>query len=154
MSHADRPYPARQLAGVDQALGEGRARRPVELLDQLRERLDRLDANHPSASQHPGELDQAQAENVQVSRPECSSQRKEGSGDSRGEKLNDHGAGDPQAVSQAGHPIVDDNAVASLATNDLHRVADARRGEAGERYRPWFADEPGTPWFAEQWFTE
>lgn len=49
MHHADRPYQARRLAGVDQALGEGRAREPADLLNQLRERLDSLAANHPSA---------------------------------------------------------------------------------------------------------
>ncbi|HXS63587.1 MAG TPA: hypothetical protein VN767_11975 [Streptosporangiaceae bacterium] len=49
MSSMDSPHRQRPLAGVDQALGEGHARQPTELLDQLRERLSRLDANHPSA---------------------------------------------------------------------------------------------------------
>jgi hypothetical protein len=40
---------SRRLAGVDQAFGDGAARPPRELLDQLRERLGRLDSAHPSA---------------------------------------------------------------------------------------------------------
>lgn len=53
MSAMDAPRRQRPLAGVDQALGEGGARQPAELLDQLRERLARLDSNHPSASRWP-----------------------------------------------------------------------------------------------------
>lgn len=84
MNSMDSPHRQRPLAGVDQALGEGRARQPTELLDQLRERLARLDSNHPSASRrsadHPdggdsdigvepevtvsGENDRAQADAV------------------------------------------------------------------------------------------
>jgi len=51
----DSPHRQRPLAGVDQALGEGHARQPTELLDQLRDRLSRLDANHPSASPPPAD---------------------------------------------------------------------------------------------------
>jgi len=51
----DSPGRPRPLAGVDQALGEGRARQPTELLDQLRERLTRLDPSHPSASPRPAD---------------------------------------------------------------------------------------------------
>jgi hypothetical protein len=55
MSAMDVPRRQRPLAGVDQALGEGSARQPTELLDQLRERLARLDSNHPSASRRPAD---------------------------------------------------------------------------------------------------
>ena len=55
MSSMDSPRRQRPLAGVDQALGEGRARQPGELLDQLRERLANLDQNHPSAERWPAD---------------------------------------------------------------------------------------------------
>jgi hypothetical protein len=55
MTGMDVPRRQRPLAGVDQALGEGSARQPAELLDQLRERLARLDSNHPSASRRPAD---------------------------------------------------------------------------------------------------
>lgn len=51
----DSPHRQRPLAGVDQALGEGGARQPTELLGQLRDRLARLDENHPSATRGPAD---------------------------------------------------------------------------------------------------
>lgn len=161
MSHADRPYLTRPLAGVDQALGEGGARPPVELLDQLRERLAGLDANHPSAS--PRSLDQdvandqaadqaaAPPERVQAPRPDGPSLRKEGSDRSSEHQPGDRGAGEPPAVRQAGQspPAAADGAVDSLAADGQYRVAEAGGAAKGERYRPWFADEPGPPWFVE-----
>lgn len=165
MSHADRPYLTRPLAGVDQAVGEDGARRPVELLDQLRERLDRLDPNHPSASQRTSDLDQAQPREVQAGSPDRSSRQKESADASPGEQPNDHGAGEPQAVRESGRPAAADNSAAAdnriadnmgtdLAPDGQYRVMESHRTGTGERYRPWFADEPGTPWFAEPGFTE
>ncbi len=75
MRPADRPSQARRLAGVDQALGEGQAREPADLLDQLRERLDRLATNHPSARRdqiRPTERPDAPAE-----RPKRGADRRE-----------------------------------------------------------------------------
>lgn len=159
MSHADRPYLTRPLAGVDQALGEGGARPPVELLDRLRERLARLDPNHPSASPESPDrdvaddraADQAAAprEQAQVPRPDRPPLPKEGSDRSREHQHGDQGAGEPPAVRQAGQPppAAADGAVDSLAADGQYRVAEAGGAAKGERYRPWFADEAGTPWF-------
>lgn len=131
MSHADRPYVTRPLAGVDQALGEGRARQPGELLEALRERLDRLDLNHPSATR---------PESAQDSRPDRVSLRKEGTDESPGDQPVDPAASELPAVRQAGQP-------AAAAADGGYHVVEARRADGGERYRPWFADEPGAPWF-------
>ncbi len=183
MSQADRPYLTRPLAGVDQALGEGRARQPVELLDQLRERLDRLDPNHPSASprstgwdEAPGRdatpdqdvaadpaADQAAGpgESGQDSRPDHPSLRKAGADRSREDQPGDQGAGGSPAIRHAGQPAPAgaDGAVNGLGADGQSRVAGDRVGEAagtdkGERYLPWFAGESGTPWFFEQGFVE
>lgn len=174
MSHADRPYLTRPLAGVDQAVGEGQARRPVELLDQLRERLDRLDPNHPSASQRNSDLDQAQPWEGQAGIPDRSSRQKASQDARPGGQPDDHGAGEPQAAGQPGRPAADNpaavrnpaagntvagNTVAGNTGNDLaadgqYRAVEWHRAGTGERYRPWFADEPGAPWFAEPGFTE
>lgn len=58
----DLPRRQRPLAGVDQALGDGHARQPTELLEQLRDRLARLDSNHPSADRWPSDHADASAE--------------------------------------------------------------------------------------------
>ena|SRR5215472_19158112 len=161
MSRADRPYLTRPLAGVDQALGEGAARPPVELLDQLRERLARLDANHPSASPRSPDrdvaddraADQAAAprEHARAPRPDGPPLRKEGSDRSREHQPGDQGAGEPPAVREDGQPAptAAGDAVDSLAADGQYRVAEAGGAAKGERYRPWFAGEPGTPWFVE-----
>lgn len=156
MSHADRPYITRSLAGVDQALGEGRARPPVELLDQLRERLDRLDPNHPSASEPAGDLDRAQAQEVQASRPDRSSLRKESADASCDEQPGDQGASEPPSAGEPGQPspAAADGAVNGSAADGEYRVVEAGRVAAGGPHRPWFADDPGAPWFVEPWFVE
>jgi hypothetical protein len=165
MSHADRPYLTRPLAGVDQALGEGRARPPVELLDVLRERLDRLDPNHPSASQASADTDEAPGRDATDDRDVTADQvvshaaaRGENGrvsrGDQRGDRPGDRGVGEPPVVRQAGLPAAADSAVDGQAAEPQVRAVDARRADKGERYRPWFAHEPGTPWFVEQEFIE
>ena len=176
MSHADRPF-TRPLAGVDQALGEGRARQPSELLDQLRERLDRLDRSHPSAGQGPADrpedrsdeaspdqdpaaalaADQAAAagDSAQVSRPDRSSLPKDRTEASSDDQPGDQGAGEPRAVRQPGRPPAAVDGVASGLADDGHgRVAGASLTSKGEPYRPWFADGPDAPWFVDPWFFE
>lgn len=173
MSHADRPF-TRPLAGVDQALGEGRARQPVELLDQLRERLDRLEQNHPSASprstvepraaaecERPDQDaaaarvgDQAVAgESAQASRPDLSSRPKDRTDASSGDRPGDQVAGEPPAVRQPGQPPAAVDGVASGAADaGRHGMAEAGLTAKGEPYRPWFADGPEAPWFVDPWF--
>jgi hypothetical protein len=175
MSHPDRPF-TRPLAGVDQALGEGRARQPVELLDQLRERLDRLDQNHPSSGPRSTDrhevrgqdatpdqgasadlaADQAAAagQSQQASRPERSSLRKEGASPSRDDQPGDQGAGEPPPVSRPGQPAAADSVASGMADDGQYRVVQTGRTADGEPYRPWFADEPGSPWFVDPWFVE
>lgn len=139
MSHADRPYVTRPLAGVDHALGDGRARQPGELLEALRERLGRLDQNHPSATR-PESAQGSRQESTQDSPPDRVSLRKEGTGGSSGDQPVDPAGSELPAVRQAGRP-------AAAAADGGYHVIEARRADGGERYRPWFADEPGTPWF-------
>ena len=154
MPPADRPYRTRPLAGVDQALGDGRAREPTELLDRLRERLDRLDPNHPSASpveepgstvEEPGSTEEAAspAESAGESRPNGPSLRKEGADQSSGSRPVDQDAGAGPALDQAGEPA------SPPPARDQGGVVDIGLVGKGERYRPWFADEPGAPWFIE-----
>jgi len=144
MQSADRPHQARRLTGVDQALGNGGARRPAELLGQLRERLDQLAANHPSAvaegsEPSAGEPPPEAGETLQIAKdPEI------------GAPPDDHeevdappGSDEPQrqernSVPSAGGLPAD---VAGLPGPD------GRPGQ-GEPYRPWFAaDESADPWF-------
>jgi len=142
MQYADRPYHARRLAGVDQALGDGLAREPADLLDQLRERLDRLAANHPSAVADSGEPSEGEpapetGESVQIiENPEISSppdDPAETDGRSRSE---DPGRAQRIAAERA------EGVPAEIAS--LHAID--RPG--GQPYRPWFAsDESGDPWF-------
>jgi len=176
MSHADRPF-TRPLAGVDQALGEGGARQPVELLDQLRERLDRLDRNHPSASRgsadeqrapadeatpgHDAAADRAAGQaagagqSAQDSRPDRSSLRKDGTDASRDEQPGDQRAGEPPAVRQPGQPPAAFDGLASgVADDGHHHLGQAGLTTKGEPYRPWFADGPEAPWFVDPWFVE
>src|SRR5215472_1456741 len=174
MSHADRPF-TRPLAGVDQALGEGRAREPVELLDQLRERLGRLDRNHPSASQgsadeqrapaddappdqdaaadRPAGQAAAEGESAQASRPDRSSLLKDGTDVSRDGQPGDQGAGEPPAVRQPGQPTGAVDGLASGVTHDGHHRVVGLTSKR-EPYRPWFADGPDAPWFVDPWFVE
>jgi hypothetical protein len=156
MSQTDRSYLTRRLAGVDQALGEGSARRPVELLDQLRERLDRLDSNHPSANPVSADLDDAEA--AQDSDPDCHSVRKEGADHSPGDQAGDEEAGQPPADPQPGQPVQPaaavDGVAAVLADDGDYGMVETRLMANSEPYRPWFAGEPDAPWFVDPWFAE
>jgi hypothetical protein len=168
MSHIDRPF-TRPLAGVDQALGEGHARPPVELLDQLRERLDRLDPIHPSAPRRPeaaapGETGDSEvaAESVEVA------ESGEDAGSPGGQESRDQSrqnrdlkADQPEALPADGYSSADGSpaddspargysSAGGPATDGEFRTVDVVRADKGERYRPWFtADEPATPWFVE-----
>lgn len=166
MSHADRPYLTRPLAGVDQALGEGRARPPVELLDRLRERLDRLDPNHPSASRRPeaaapekaGDLgveaeSEEGAESQESQRGDGAPARQESRNHLRQDRVGaqdgDERSDDTGADQPAASPADGWSASGSAADGEF-RTVDVVRVDKGERYRPWFAtDEPATPWFIE-----
>lgn len=170
MSHADRPYLTRPLAGVDQALGDGRARPPVELLDRLRERLDRLDPIHPSASRRPeaaapgkapdvgaetesGE-DAAEAGEVAESGDDAGSPAGRESRDRLGHDRDlsaDQPAAPADGFSPADGPAADGfSSAEGPAADSEFRTVDVVRADKGERYRPWFAaDEPATPWFVE-----
>lgn len=163
MSHADRPYLTRPLAGVDQAcvdqacvdqaLGDGRARPPVELLDRLRERLDRLDPIHPSASRRQeavapetGDVgvEAASVEDAAEARDDAESSAGQ---ESRDQSRYDRGlsADQPAASPADGFSLADGSPV-----DGEFRTVDVVRADKGERYRPWFAaDEPATPWFFE-----
>jgi len=169
MSQAERPYLTRRLAGVDQALGEGRARQPVELLDQLRERLERLDPSHPSANPGFADLDEAQgreaaaepAEAEQDSDPDRPSMRKEGPDsspdDQAGDQAGDQSPGQPAADRRAGEPLasaVVDGAATGVADGGNYQMVQIDRMGKGEPYRPWFAGEPDAPWFVDPWFIE
>lgn len=159
MSHIDRPF-TRPLAGVDQALGEGHARPPVELLDQLRERLDRLDPIHPSASRRPeatapGETGDVgvEAETGEVAEAgEDAQDSQRGDGPPSGQESRDQlrqnrdlKADQPEASPSYGYSSAD-----GPATDGEFRTVDVVRSDKGERYRPWFAaDESATPWFVE-----
>jgi hypothetical protein len=152
MSHIDRPF-TRPLAGVDQALGEGRARPPAELLDQLRERLDRLDPIHPSASRRP--------EAAAPRRPEAAApgetgdvgvEAEAGEVAEPGEESRDQSPQnrDLSADQPAASPADGFSSADGPATDSEFRTVDVVRSDKGERYRPWFAaDESATPWFAE-----
>jgi hypothetical protein len=147
MCSADWSDRSRRLAGVDQALGDGRARPPGELLDQLRERLGRLELNHPSAypqRAHAAARDAGEPDGF----PDAE--------DSHLGELTD----ESQIAAEAGSGVT--GAIADTDVADWGS-AGAEAGRAGDRpllspgrpghgdpYRPWFMDgEPGTPWFAE-----
>lgn len=174
MSSMDSPHRQRPLAGVDQALGEGRARQPTELLDQLRERLSRLDANHPSAppwqAENPvtefsaeanadseaepvaspdGSLGQVDLQQVATPAPSQSDHhpaRDAGSRDAHRQRR-------PDAGRDAGFNSSENASESANAPDQGSFEASpgwGRRPAAGNPYRPWFAaDEPITPWFAE-----
>lgn len=176
MSHADRPF-TRPLAGVDQALSEGRARQPVELLDQLRERLDRLDQNHPSASPRSTDRHEARSEDAapdhdtaadpatgeaategesaRISRADRSSPNEEGADGPPDDQPGDQGAGQPAVARQAERPEAAADGVAGGVADDGHYgVIKSGLTAKGEPYRPWFADGADTPWFVDPWFAE
>lgn len=176
MRPIDRPDLTRRLTGVDHALADGSARRPGDLLDQLRERLDRLDPSHPSATRQaePGELtDRGElAEPGGVAEPggatDSGGAAEPGFPDSRrdegvrahresGRQPERGGHGDsgegstgPRADQPAAAPA-GGSAVGAPVADSEFRTIDVARAETRERYRPWFAadDERGTPWFIE-----
>ena len=142
MQSADRPYHARRLAGVDQALGDGFAREPAELLDQLRDRLDLLAANHPSAAADSGELSEDELPpetdgSMQIiENPEISGPPDDPVEIDEVSRSDQPGRPEPIAAEHAGGVPGD---IVSLHGID-------RAGE--QPYRPWFAaDESGDPWF-------
>jgi hypothetical protein len=135
-----------------------RARRPEELLDNLRLRLSQLAANHPSA---PGEGN-GHGERVRDRYPAEPDEGwpDEGWPDDSRRGENQPGAEEPESVpgqdpaSQGGPgggqrgPAADSLRPAAgpgvLATMQL-----PGRGRDGGQYRPWFmAGEPGSPWWA------
>src|SRR5579859_2425641 len=128
---ADRPYRTRPLAGVDQALAEGHAREPAELLDQLRERLDRLPQDHPSARP----LADASPEDATEYRSGSSSLPKNGADRSSGGSDN-QGAGQPPAADRASEPATTAPAESTATPpEDQYRVIDIGRPGPGEPYR-------------------
>jgi hypothetical protein len=174
MSSMDSPHRQRPLAGVDQALGEGGARQPTELLDQLRERLTRLDSNHPSArppdhsemdvGTATNAVDQAESiispdepagqDDVQEAGP---LERSPADQDRRGQETADRdpartsagGVNSGDGSSQAGPENISESASEPDPGQFEADPGWGRRLAAGDPYRPWFAgDEPVTPWFA------
>ncbi len=149
MCSADWSDRSRRLAGVDRALGEGQARPPGELLDQLRERLGRLELNHPSACPRPAGRVVAAARDA--GEPAAFHDEDAGHpGELTGES---QGAAEPGSVTDAiGDAGVTDGASAGAeagGAEDWPPLGPGRPGH-GDPYRPWFMDgEPGAPWFAE-----
>jgi hypothetical protein len=168
MHHADRPYQAPRLVGVDQALGDGGAREPTDLLNQLRERLDNLAANHPSAHpdrSQPAEADEQPQGNV-ADLPEDSGsgeteswrRRDEPHGPERREQSHVPEQGDAGVLAKPFGDVPVGNGASSPPESALDgHYAQFDRARAhglfpaqGEPYRPWFAaEESGEPWFVE-----
>ena len=168
MDEADRPYQARRLAGVDQALGDGRAREPADLLNQLRERLDSLASNHPSAHhdrrepapQEPALGEPFRMESAQPDeQPESAAETAEdsGSGDPGSRPHREEPRGPERGGAEAFPKAVGEAPVGpganlppqSAFDGDYALFGEGRPPE-GEPYRPWFAaDETADPWFVE-----
>ena len=173
MHEADRPYQARRLAGVDQALGDGRAREPADLLNQLRERLDSLAANHPSAqrdrgepaSREPAPTDPASGEPFSGESAQPDGQPEgsagpldeSGSEDTGSRPHRDEPRGPERGDAEAFPKAVGEAPVGPGANLPPESVFDSNyapfggdRTPKGEPYRPWFAaDETADPWFVE-----
>jgi hypothetical protein len=174
MSSVEWSERSRRLAGVDQALLDGRARPPGELLDQLRERLGRLEPNHPSAyprladspgSPEPGggerpessDLVEAGEESERLVRGEAASEREagdaRGGGSSSGFGLDSGFGSGLGAGSGAGSGDVDEmGSSGSGGLGDGQGLLDGGpvRPGHGDPYQPWFmSGELGAPWFAE-----
>jgi len=137
MGSVDWQDPSRRLAGVDQALAGGGPRPPGELLGQLRERLGRLEPNHPSAYQAPdsggAEPDSGADATDEDELPELAEEDQDEPGPEMGR---------PDTLSVPG------GSPADLGLGPP--LPDFGRPGRGDPYRPWFMDgEPGTPWFAE-----
>jgi len=170
----DLPHRQRPLAGVDQALGEGGARPPTELLEHLRERLARLDASHPSASRWPadqadagvehetsvvyevttGKEAQAGNEVEPIAAPASQPQTRPDSGQ-RGSEDPGEITGQTTVDGPSHSPLDPGPAGSADEVSDVGQVGGTgadwrRRPGSGDPYRPWFAaDESVTPWFAE-----
>lgn len=144
------PDRSRRLAGVDQALGDGQARAPAELLDQLRERLGRLEPGHPSSTRQspadrvsPGDVSPDDVSPGAPELPELADQSRQaaesdgfGGAGVLGEVSGDFGDFGPGGVP------------GGLSTGP--GALDAGRAGRGDPYRPWFmAGDSGPPWFAE-----
>ncbi len=182
MAPIDQPSPARRLAGVDQALGDGAARSPSELLDQLRERLARLDVNHPSAwdGRRPEERAETRADAVPDSQ-ESSGKRSSNAPDERPaadgadavQPASRRQMGPDGGVSQVGDPgsggggsgaemgsadggVADEESGSPSAASSADESGADANGviQAGRR-----TGEPYRPWFAagepgEPWFLD
>jgi hypothetical protein len=171
----DSPGSPRRLAGVDQAFGDGVARPPRELLDQLRERLGRLDAAHPSAdpdrsadqpstyetheADASGEVaDVGEAEVLDeasgvVAASEVGDQiagtarPPDGTAGSGGRRGPADGDGGGDGGSRSGGG---DGGSRSGGGDGGDRVLDGGATPGPSPYRPWFmSGEPGSPWFIE-----
>jgi hypothetical protein len=152
-------YLSKRLAGVDQALEDGSARSPGELLDALRERLERLEPNHPSAyGPRPAEAQ------VEAAAPDQDVAA--GAEDVPDDARPPRDTPDDGQVTDGGQPdSAAQPAEAEPEGGGWHQAQGGAggvgRSEAGfeagtgligqgDPYRPWFVDgEPGTPWFAE-----
>jgi hypothetical protein len=179
MGSMDSPRRQRPLAGVDQALGEGRAREPTELLDQLRERLTRLDSGHPSASPRPADSTSGVADEESgtdkvnangaasadaapntggavnadaapnADRPDSEPARDKADS----ERAPAENSGGPTDASPSGDSWSQDAATADSGPASSPAELSPgwqRNPRTGEPYRPWFAgDDSITPWFAE-----
>jgi hypothetical protein len=180
MHHADRPYQAPRLAGVDQALGDGEAREPTDLLNQLRERLDNLAANHPSAHldrSQPAEADeqpQGKEADEQPQGKAAELAEDSGSGETESWRRRDEPQGPrgPERREQTHVPEQGDAGALTEAFGDVpvgngatlppesaldghYAQFDRARAHGlfpaqGEPYRPWFAADES----GEPWFVE
>jgi hypothetical protein len=86
--------------------------------------------------------------------------RKEDTDKARDDQLGDQpadqraGQGPEVSPSRSLAPGGGDDAMGASSADGQYRVADTRRPDQGERYRPWFADEPGAPWFVDEGLAE
>ncbi len=151
----DRPDQARRLAGVDQAadLGDGRAREPAELLDQLRERLDRLASNHPSARPERSEAVEGPVEgparDASPPRRLAEAHQPRRIQAQHGDRPVGEAPARGDADRQPAPPALADTASGAPVSADPVR-ADPAQVDGGEPYRPWFvADVSADPWFIE-----
>lgn len=140
-------------------LGDGRAREPAELLDQLRERLDRLAANHPSAPRETAGLDPAGEQDwreqpEQAEQPESAAEPEERPEADGPEQRVDGAAPDGAQAPAGGQDALraDSPAQAGPAGGQGGGARlDLNLGQQGQgdAYRPWFmTGDSAEPWFA------
>jgi hypothetical protein len=151
---------SRRLTGVDQALGDGDARRPAELFDQLRERLSRLEPNHPSAYQPESAGAQVKVDSGNPADPPAQPLEEAGELEA-GDRLADEEvdlnqearASEPEraaAGQERGEGWLTPGADAPGLGEVSSDLLDAGRADRGDPYQPWFmSGELGAPWFAE-----